>query len=228
MITLLHGDHIELSRNELNRLKAAATGKEIRVLDGRSIDQANLTQALESHSLFGGDTVIFIESLFGKLGKKTKLIEALAKILVASSSSSDIVLWEDKEVGVTVLKNLEKVDVRLFKMPTIIFKFLDGIAPHRAKSQLDLYHALLADSAAELVLSMIVKRIRQLIQLHDGQLPAGLASWQASRLTQQAKLFSMDKLTDMHAQLLFMEHSIKTGASPFTLAEHLEQFIINV
>lgn len=228
MITLLHGDHIELSRNELNRLKAAATGKEVRVLDGRTIDQANLTQALESHSLFGGDTVIFIESLFGKLGKKPKLIEALAKILVASAGSADIILWEDKEVGATVLKNLGKVDVHLFKLPTIIFKFLDGIAPHRTKTQLDLFHTVVVDSAPELILSMIVKRVRQLIQLHDGVTPVGLAGWQASRLTQQAKLFSMDKLITMHTELLSMEHSTKTGTTPFTLADLIEQFIISV
>ena len=48
MITLLHGDQIETSRSEFNRLKEAATGKEIRNLDGKTIDAALLTQALES------------------------------------------------------------------------------------------------------------------------------------------------------------------------------------
>ena len=61
MITLIHGDDIELSRTEFNRLKALAKGREIRVLDGRTVDESNLTQALESSSMFGTETAIFIE-----------------------------------------------------------------------------------------------------------------------------------------------------------------------
>ena len=127
MITFLHGDNIEVSRAEFNRIKAATKGKEIRSLDGRTLDAAALTQAVESTSLFGGDTMIFIENLFGKLGRKTKLIESLAAILTKSADTVDIVLWEDKEMGVTVIKSLGKADVKLFKIPSIIFQFLDTL-----------------------------------------------------------------------------------------------------
>ena len=84
MITLLHGNYPEASRKEYIRVKTEAKGKEIRVLDGKSLDPAALTQALESNSLFGGDTIVFIENLFGKLGRKVKLIESLSAIINAS------------------------------------------------------------------------------------------------------------------------------------------------
>ncbi len=228
MITLLHGDHIEASRAQLHRLKESLQSKEIRVLDGKDIDTALLTQALESTSLFGGDTAVIIERLFGKLGKKAKLIESLAHILVSAANSTDIILWEDKELGVTALKALGKIDVKLFKTPTIIFQFLDGLAPNNAKDLLPLYSQLTTNDAPELVFSMIVRRLRQLIQIHDGITPVGLQGWQAGRLTRQAKLFTMDKLVSLYRKLLEIEYSTKNGTSAFALRELTEQFIIDL
>lgn len=226
MITLLHGDETDASRAEFNRMKEAASGKEIRTLDGRAIDPANLTQALGSTSMFGGDTVVFIERLFGKLGKKTKLIESLATII--RESTSDVVLWEDKEAGATVIKSLGKADVRLFKTPAVIFQFLDNLAPANTKQSLLLYEKVVSQDAPELVHTMISRRVRQMIQLHDGIVPEGLQSWQAGRLTHQAKLFTMDRLLVMYKKLLEMEFSIKNGSSPFTLKELTEQFLVDL
>lgn len=219
MITLLHGPFSEASRKEFIRLKEEAKTKDIRSLDGRTIDAAALTQAVESHSLLGGDTIVCIENLFGKLGRKTKLIESLAGII--NSSSADVILWEDKEVGVTVLKNLPQARVQLFKTPAIIFQFLD-------QPSLKLYTSLIEQEAPELVHAMLVRRIRQLIQLRDGVVPAGLAGWQLTRLTRQAKLFTMDRLLSMYKQLLDMEYSVKNGSSPFTLAQLTEQFMLDL
>jgi len=102
MITLLHGENTEASRAELLRLKSTYTDAEIREIDGRGLDEAMLIQALESKSLFSQSTVVIIENLFGKLGRKIKLIEALASILKKSGNSTTIILWENKEVGKTV------------------------------------------------------------------------------------------------------------------------------
>jgi hypothetical protein len=219
MITLLHGDHIEASRAELVRRKAEASGKEVRTLDGSSIDTGTLTQALESGSLLGGETAVFIERLFGKLGRKTKLIESLAEIL--TRSDADVVLWEDKEVGATVLKSLDKAEIKLFKLPTIIFQFLDH-------PTLELYGKLIETEAPELVHSMLAKRIRQLIQIRDSIIPVGLQGWQAARLTRQAKSVTMDKLLFMYKKLLAMEFSIKNGTNPFTLSELTQQLLIDL
>jgi DNA polymerase III delta subunit len=216
MITLLHGNYSESSRKEFVRLKCDAKDKDVRSLDGRTLDPAGLTQAIESHSLFGSETIVFIENLFGKLGRKLKLIELLAAII--NGSSVDIILWEDKEVGATVLKNLPHAKVTLFKIPSVIFQLLDGIEPEGKFRDLP-------SEAPEIIFSMIVRRIRQLIQLRDGVIPEGLQGWQASRLTRQAKLFTMDRLVTMYKKLLDIEFSVKNGSSPFNLKELTEQFL---
>ncbi len=226
MITLLHGSYSELSRKEFMRLKGEAKAKDIRELDGRTIDAAALTQAIESNSMFGGDTIVFIEKLFGKLGRKQKLIESLTAII--NGSRADIVLWEDKEMGVTVLKNLPQAKIILFKIPSVIFQMLDGMAPGSGTRILPLYRTIRETDAAELIFAMIVRRTRQLIQLYDGVTPSGLAGWQLTRLTRQAKLFTLDTLLTMYKTLLTMEFSVKNGSSPFTISQDIEQFLLNL
>lgn len=228
MITLIHGDMIEASRAELTRLKKESKAQEVRLLDGKGLDEAILTQALESQSMFGGETLIIIENLFGKLGKKVKLIESLCRLLVSASSSADIVLWEDKEVGVTVQKNLGNAVVKLYKTPQLLFQFLDGIKPKAAATLLPVFQKLVTSTVPEIVFVMITRRVRQLIQLADGVQPDGLQAWQAGRLTAQGRAFTIDKLVAMHAQLVAIDIGTKTGSSPFTLAQQLEQFIVSL
>lgn len=229
MLILLHGDRIEASRAELNRIKQTSKGKEIRQLDGRNLDKTALTQTLESGSLFGGEILVIIENLFSRIGKKVKLVEELAKIISSSAKNTDIILREDKEVGTSVVKNLgSSAQVKLFKTPAIIWQFLDGLAPNRERILIPIYQQLIENEAPELVFTMIVRRLRQLIQLRDGVTPEGLAGWQASHLTAQAKLFTMHTLLSMEKKLLDIEYSIKTGSSPFTLSQHLEQWLISL
>ena len=224
MIILLHGDQTEASRAEYIHLKDAAKQKE--VLDGKTLDETGLIQAVESQSMFsakggpasgwGGDKTVFIDNLFGKLGRKIKLIEKLATII--RESAVDVVLWEDKEVGATVIKSLGKVDVKLFKMPGVLFQFLDTFS-------LKTYQKL---QEPELVHFMLTKRVRQLIQLKDGATPAGLAGWQAGKLTSQAAGFTMERLLAMYKRLLDMEFSIKNGSSPFDIRQLTEQLLLDV
>lgn len=229
MITLLHGDYIEASRNELVRLKERASGKEIRELDGRTIEMSSLTQSLESTSMFGGETLVIIERLFGKLGRQTKKIESLGKIISEAASTIDVILWEDKEVGKTVVKYLgESVNIRLFTLPVYIFQLLDGLKPNNAEALLTLYEQMKFTDAPELIFSMLVKRVRQLLLVASGGQPDGLAPWQAARLTTQAKSFTMEKLLSMYEQLHVSEVRIKTGESPFTMTGLVQQFLISL
>lgn len=227
MITLLHGDNIEASRQELNTLKLQVKGKEIRELEGKGLDAAMLAQALESSSLFGGNTLVVIEHLFSSLGKKTSLVKEYATKI--GQASADVIIWEEKEIGKTAVDHLGKnVNVRLFKTPVIIFKFLDALKPNNVSVAIPLFEQLIETDAPELVFSMIVRRIRQLVQLSDHVIPEGLQGWQAKSLTNQARFFTIEKLLSMEKQLLDIEYSLKTGSSPFTLRQLTEQFLMEI
>ena len=143
-----------------------------------------------------------------KTWEKEKQAIQLTDIIKRSGETGDIILWEGKEIG-KILTGLlgAKVSVQLFKTPVVIFKLLDGVAPGRTPALLSLLGEALAVDAAELIFTLLVRRLRQLIQLRDGVTPDGLQGWQSARLTSQAKLFTMDKL-------LSMEKIFSTSTSP--------------
>lgn len=228
MITVLHGDHVEASRTELLKLKTQAAGKEIRQLVGANIDEQSLIQSLESSSLFGGDTVVIIELLFSRLGRQQKKIENLARLLVSRASSNDIILWEDKELGAAVMKYLGTPTVRLFKMPVILFQFLDGLAPGQTKRALDLFDKLMKTEPPELVFSMIVRRMRQLLMISYGAPLDKIAPWQLARLTTQAKSFRMEQLQSLYLSLGDREFAVKSGNSAFDVRQHIEQWLLEL
>jgi DNA polymerase III delta subunit len=229
MITLLHGDDMVTSRAEFFRLKSNQKSREVREFDGRKIDETTLIQSLESASLFGGDITVIIENLFSRLGKNPKKIAALGKILSNCPPETEIVIWEDKEVGKTVQSALgTKTNIRLFKIPTLIFQFLDGLKPNNCALSIPQYHELIRNYAPEQIFVMVVKRVRHLIMLNSNVNPADLQGWQIGRLTSQAKLFTMKKLTMIYKHLLEIDFSIKSGNSALGMNEQLELWLCDL
>lgn len=229
MLILLHGDNIEASRAYLNKLRQEASQREIRELDEKQTDPTALTQALESSSLFGAECLVIIENLLSRLGKREKIIEEFATILKRGAENTDVVLYEEKEIRTGWITKLgKKIRVQLFKTPALIFNFLDGLAPGNTKSVLLLLRQVVTTEPVEVVFVMLVRRIRQLMMLADGVRPEGLQAWQVSRLTAQARLFTMKKLRAMHQRLLEIDVANKTSASPFTLSQQIEQFLIEL
>lgn len=229
MKILFHGDHIEKSREEYIRLKTSFSSKEIREVNGKGIDVANLIQAIQSDSLFANGSIVCIEQLFGPLGRKVKQASVYATMLNEADPSSTILLWEQKELGKDILTLLgSDITPRLFSYPKIIFTFLDSLKPHNAKQSLLLLEELLLNEASELAWSMIITRVRTLIEIKDNVPLDHMSSWQKNRLTNQARLFTMERLLTMHTTLLTMEYALKNGSSPYALSDDIKQFIVSI
>lgn len=229
MLYLIHGDNTEAARNKLVELKTAAKNKEIRELNGKRMDPNATVQALESSSLFGGDVMVVIEGFISAAKKREKAFTTAIAQLVSASGSVDIVLYEEKEVEKGTLTKLGPTcQAMLFKTPVVIFQFLDSLRPGNAKTSLLLFGQVVAREPAEIVFVLMVRRVRQLMELADHIVPDGLQNWQADRLTSQARHFTIDKLVAMHKSLLDADIAIKTGSSPFTLAQRIEQILISL
>jgi len=228
MLIILHGDNIVASRAELVRLKDLAKDKEIRDINGKDISESELRQAVESLSLFGSTVLVALENIFSPLGRKEKLIKLYADILIQAGKTATIIIWEPKELGKTALTCLKDANIHLFKTPGIIFAFLDALVPGNARNVIGTYEKAETTEAPELILYMVQNRVRQLIQVKDGITPNRISGWQLSRLTNQGKSFTMDKLLIMHNRLIELEYSFKTGAAPFTLSQLITQFILDL
>lgn len=228
MITLFHGDHVSASRKALIDAKVADAEAEIVELDGKSLQDSDLIQALESGSLFATKRLIIVENFFSPIGKKLKEVKRRGQLL-ADRSDADIIVWEPKAVGKSVVGALGKnARVNEFKTPVVIFQFLDGFVPADSSKLIDLLNSALEYDAPELIFALLVRRVRELLQIVGGVTPVGLAPWQVTKLRQQASQFSTEMLMNAHRGLTAIEYEIKTGQSATPLQSRLQRFMITL
>ena len=223
MIILIHGDNIESSRLAyLKKLHTPET-KEVRILDGKTVDTTNFIQTLESASLFGNSLTIGIERLLSTSSKSDNKIEKYIKILSSQSNDMIIILWEDRIISPSILKkfgNLIKTEI--YKYPVLIFQFLDSFVPSKGLYLIPLFQRIVKTEPPEVLFSLLVRRIRDLMKIKDGVITKELAPWQITRLTTQAKLFTMEKLVKIYQTLGEVEYEVKSGISPLTLSTRIE------
>lgn len=229
MLHLIHGDDVEKTRHTLSSIKSNTKNKEIREVDGKHLDENMLVQSLESPSLFGGDICIIIERYLTYAKKREKSYSRIVDRIVRASSEYDVILYEEKEIDTSTIQKLGKyANVTLHKTPVVLFQFLDAVMPGNTKQSLTLLERTTLHEPPEIVFSLLVKRTRQLMECKDGFTPGGVASWQEVRLTNQARQFTMEQLIAMHTQLLNADIATKTGSTPFTLTQLLEQIILSL
>ncbi len=228
MITIIHGEDIAKSRNELIRLRESYKDKEIRVVEGKALQEGDLVQALSSSSLFDNEVVVIIEQLFSSLGKKTKQAESFIRILL-DHNEYQIVIWEEKEIGKSILKLLgNSITIKYYPIPTLVFQFLDSIKPHAQSSLIKQYTSMITSEAPELIHFLLIRRIKQLLFLKERGNLEGIAPWQLNRLTNQTRFFTMDQLLAIYLQLLTIELANKTGTSYLSLVEATEHVISKI
>lgn len=208
---LFYGDNHLASRQALNQAIKTEQGREVIKLDGSKISDTDLRQALESQSLFGQDKLVVIDRL------PIKLID----ILVQHQGNTSVFIWHDKVLTPAQLKKLSNFKPQLFKIPAVIFTFLDKLDIHS-------FHQALKTDSTEQIFYMLHRRISQLIQAKDSPQELKLADWQKSRLTHQAKRFTLDQLLTLHSQLLTIDISIKTGRNFLPLDRTLELWLLNL
>jgi DNA polymerase III delta subunit len=220
---LIHGNNIVASRNKLNDLVENFSGELIR-FDGGKLKLGDLKQGLESTSLFGQEKMVVVENLFSRRPSKEK--EAIIKYL-KENQPTGLIIWEGKKIDGRSLTSFSKAKIFKFELQSVIFRFLDSLAPGNEKSSLGLLHQCLKNDTPEIVFYMLARQIRLLLMARDmGQQGLeNMASWQKNKLVSQAKKFSFEQLHQLHRQLLKIDWEQKTGQSVLPLKSTLDLLI---
>ncbi len=230
-MVILHGENIVASRKALEQEVATFKKKgadEIIALDGGKLELTELKQALESTSLLGKNRLVIIENLLSSTKGKRK--EEMLDYLKQENRDKPLILWESKEIGKLGLKKLtSKAKINLFKIPPLIFKFLDSLSSQNKKETLKLLHQCLRTDSPEIVFYMICRQMRLLIIARDlGEKGLPLAPWQQAKFLNQAQKFSLDQLLKIHQRLLRIDYEQKTGKAPMPLASQLDLLITDL
>jgi len=209
-------DQIELFKNQ---------GFEVENIPAKDVDEVKLENIFGSPDLFGNSRILTTEGFLSgpKSKNKEKLIQKISSFL-----SPIFVDWEEKEISKTEISKLrEDTVIKNFKLPNLLFEFLDKLAPKNSEENLQKLQEVLQNIEPGLVFSMIVRQIKLLILAVEDELDT-LAPWQLAKIKRQSKLFSLEKLIKIYQKLLNIDFNQKTSGSPFDLSSELDLLIADL
>lgn len=229
MLTIIHGDDLKASRDFYISLRANASSPVI--LEGKDVDITSLTQVLSGSGLFDEQKAVFIEQLLTKR-KKSKELDELISVLT-SHTEKDITLWEGKELDRKILTLFPKAVIRPFKLPMLLFSFLDSLRPDHGTTLIKSFHELLETVEEEMVFSMLVRQLRLMLAVGSAaetQIDEvkRLQPWQAQKLRKQHAFFPEDALIRHYKQLFDIDYSLKTGRLATPLSSAIDIWLLSL
>ncbi len=216
-MTILHGENTFASRQRLQELVDFARSNKtvITRLTAKQLSPADLELALGSNSLFAEEKVIVIEELHSlpRSKRKNELIEQIA------ATETEVILWEKRSLTKTMLKKFPKAQAQEFKVGKKLFAWLDSFGRDKKKT-FKLLSESIEQEGEHFCFLMLIRQIRLLIQIKEGAV-IRLAPFMKSKLSSQAKTFSLEQLLKLHTQLFEIDKNMKTGQAKLPLGQEL-------
>lgn len=208
-IIILHGDYLSASYARLSRFIEVAKrrGWQPTFLDSPE----NISEKLSSVSLFGQPPFFVIKGInkwpLSTLKKTKKVLE---------KGEGTVVIHHDDFLGKGILDSLPKgAKLEEFKLPRLIFDFLDSFYPGNSKKALTLLHEVLKREPPEFVFALLGRHVRDLYWAKtDSSLP--VAAWRVKKLKNQAGKFTEESLEDIIKSLSETDIKVKTSQAEIT------------
>ncbi|MCC6710966.1 MAG: hypothetical protein IT416_01285 [Candidatus Pacebacteria bacterium] len=227
MIIILHGENTIKSRDRLTQLVTdlKVKNQEIIRLEAKKLDLPQLDEMLLKNNLFGNQEVLIIEELHS-LPKSKKKDELINKI--ANNNQKDIILWEKRDLTITMLKKFSQAKMEQFKLTNALFSWLD-LFHHQTpiKQNLQALKKAIQNNGDYMCFIMLARQISLLIYAKDGGQVKG-APFMISKLKKQAQAFSLEKLLQLHKQLFELDQQMKSSKNFLTLEQALDVLTISL
>ncbi len=223
-VILLHGDHTLDSYNRLKKFTDVVKKRNWQVVRISPKDSLSLPEKLSGTSLFQEKQFYIIQDL-KKFGIKD--FSWLKKNI--KNLSGNLVIYYQGTIPKTLLKNLPQPDkIEEFKLPRLIFKFLESFYPKNGKNCLKLLHQVVKTEPVEFVFSLLASYLRDVYLAKIDKKSLAYPSWRVSKLSRQAERFSKKELENIISFLAEEDFKIKTSQAKimdsldFIIASELE------
>lgn len=211
-IIVLHGDDTGKSYERLQKFieTAKARNWEVSYLDENALSiQENLSES----SLFGNERFFILRDI-KKLGKKE--IEWIKKQY--ATLSGNLIIYSEGNLPAGFIKSLPKdtknghtVVIEEFKLPVLIWNFLDSITPGNSKYLLKSLHKIIEKEPVEFIFTLIARQFRDLYWVTVDPKSMEIPTWRSSKLKMQSSKFSEEKLKEIISQLTEIDLMVKTS-----------------
>lgn len=220
-IIVLHGEDTEKVYLRLKKFIETAKSRSWEVV---YLDESPFTfqESLSAVSLFDSERFFILKEI-KKLGKKefewlNKKYEGLA---------GNLIIYHEGVLNATFLKSLPKdAKVEEFKVPKILWTFLEHIYPGNSEKVLKEFHQIIERDAPEFLFTLIVRQMRDVYWVKIDARSTGFADWKVNKLKYQADKFSVEKLMLFINRLAEIDVEVKTSKTDLVSA--LDLLIIKI
>lgn len=210
-IIVVHGEDTAKSYERLKKFIATAKDRswEVFYLDESSL---SFEENLSSSSLFGNER-FFILTDIKLLGKKQfEWLNKKCAVLLGN-----LIIYFEGGLNTPFLKSLPKNSkIEEYKLPKLIWSFLDHIYPKNYKLVLKELHKIIEEEAPEFVFSLIAKLFRDLYWVKTDAPTVPYPSWRVGKLKIQSSKFNEDELKEIIEKLSLIDIDVKTGKADLT------------
>jgi DNA polymerase III delta subunit len=218
-IIVLQGDDERKLFERLSKFVETARSRswEIAYLDDPTI---SIQEQLSSVSLFGAERFFIIRDI-ARLDKKE--LEWIAK--KSKDLPGNLIIYHEGYIPQGILKSLPKdTKVEEYKLPVILWNFLDGLIPGDSVRSVKQFHKLIEREAPEFIFTLIAKLFRDLYwaKIDDKSLP--YPSWRVGKLKSQSSKFTLEQLKFIISALAEIDINVKTSKAD--LINELDLLII--
>jgi len=218
-IIILHGDNTVESYKRLKKFIEVAKSRNWEILRVSELNQ-NLTEIVSSQSLFGKERLIIAEDTNSLSPNDIKWLSKKGL-----NFKETAVFYSSTTISATKLKMFPKEsNIEEFKIPVLLWKFLDSFYPKNVKTSLKLLHQVVERQPIEFVFSLLAKQVRDLYwtKVEADTLP--YPSWRIRKLKGQSQKFTRYQLEKMISD--FAEIDIKAKTSKGNLIDLLDFTIV--
>ncbi len=221
-ITVIHGEHETGSRERYFKIMATVKSRGWEVVHLNSGNVSALDR-LTTPFMFNKNQLYVIDDLDKIPATELKWLRKNENRLEAN-----LLIWHKKELGKKLINELPKnTSFELFKLPKLIFSFLDEIKPGSSRNALKKLQTIKKTEPLEFVLALIANLLRDMMAVKaGGKLP--YPAWRIKKIKTQAGYFSKDSLKKFINDLALIDVEAKTGgvgletSLDLILLKHLE------
>ncbi len=218
-IIILHGDDEKAIYERLRKFVDAAKERSWEIV---YIDDSNLKfqEVLTLDSLFAQERFFILKDVSKISAKELAWLKKTNKDL-----TGNLIIYNEGYITKKILDSLPKADkVEEYKLPKIIFTFLDSFYPGNFQKVIQMLHTLVEKEAVERVFAILTKQIKDLYWAKVDPGSIYYPSWRVGKLKNQSLKFDELKLKQIIKEL--SEIDVKSKTSKTDLLSALDLVII--
>ncbi len=232
MIFFIFGDNIVESRNKLLEFSKGNYPEYEIVHLGDCPHEKDFREKINTSGFFSNKQLFIFENFFKGRAEKWKTEIDFNKL---ENNENIYVFWDEATLnmcGKKACATANKKNVFEFKLPNLLWAFLDNIKPNNPKILIDTLDQVLKAIEVNYLFLMLVRQFRLLILAKEkyADYPSDWKrlTFQKYKLAKQASFFSPQNLQMSYGKLLEIEARQKTGQAIYDLKTELEKFLLSI